>query len=76
VWEPAWKWSAIRTAGLATQPRDLTARIDAIFSSSDPERSVESCAELFRDTLLLVPPSIDIALPLANIEASLRARTP
>jgi hypothetical protein len=76
TWEPAWKWTAIRTADLAIKPRDLTARIDAILSSSDLEQSVRSCAELFRDTLLMVPPDIDVALALANIEDSLRARTP
>jgi hypothetical protein len=76
VWEPAWKWTALRTSDLDSKPKDLTARVDAILAMTDLEQSIRSCAELFRDTLLLVPPNIDVALPVANIEASLRARTP
>ncbi len=66
-WEPDWKWIAYTTADLALKPADLVERINAIFSSSQPEQSLLLCHALIHDTLLLVPPAYDVSCALALI---------
>ncbi|MDQ2907062.1 MAG: DUF4037 domain-containing protein [Ktedonobacteraceae bacterium] len=66
-WEPVWKWLAYTTANLALKPADLVERINAIFSSSQPEQSLLLCRNLVHDTLLLVPPVYDVSCALALI---------
>jgi hypothetical protein len=76
VWEPAWKWADQRVEQLDVKPPQLTERVDAILSLADLEGSLTMCAELFLDTLALVPREIDVSAPATNIRRSLRDRTP
>jgi hypothetical protein len=43
---------------------------------TDLAGSLEACAELVRDTLLLAPEHIDVRRPLRATEQSLRERAP
>ena len=76
VWEPAWKWSPLRTAALLSKPDRLMERLDTILSMSDLDRSLTTCAELFLDTLRLVPADVDVSDAVMTIERGLRERAP
>ena len=73
-WEPDWKWLRHRTQDFAVVPDRLAERIDAIFSSSDPQRAVEQCLELILDTLRLLPPRPDATHAIAIVEEYLARR--
>ena len=76
IWEPAWKWSARRYGELTVQPARMAERIDEILSFVNLERSCQVCAELFDDTLALVPADVDVTSARNTILASLRDRAP
>ena len=73
-WEPDWKWLRRRTQDFEVVPDRLAERIDAIFSSSDPQRAVEQCLELILDTLRLLPPRPDATHAIAIVEEYLARR--
>jgi hypothetical protein len=71
-WEPNWKWVKPETRNLIIKPEHLNNRINATFSSPNPKQNVANCMQLILDTLLLVPPSYDVARAMATIQESLR----
>ena len=74
TWEPDWKWLRERTRDLEVAPERLAERIDAIFSSSDPQRAVEQCLELILDTLRLLPERSDARDAITIVEEHLAGR--
>ena len=75
-WEPDWKWLHETTAALRLKPDRLAERIDAAVAAGGTTGAVRICYELVRDTLAIVPSSIDVGQARHTIQASLAAHPP
>jgi hypothetical protein len=73
-WEPDWKWLPEVTSGLAVQPPDLVARINAVFEAPALTDRVEGAHRLVLDTLDLLPPSESARQARETIASSLATR--
>ena len=75
-WEPPrWKWSSHYAEALDLAPPRLSERIRAALLEPDSLAAVRAMLELLRDTLELVPASIDVRAARRGIEARLAAVT-
>lgn len=75
-WEPPrWKWSSHYAETLEVAPPRLSERIRAALVEPDSLAAVRAMLELLRDTLELVPASIDVRAARRGIEARLAAVT-
>lgn len=59
-WEPDWKWLAPESNRLRSRPPRPTARVDEIFTPSDPRESAVRCLRLILDVLELAPDRHDL----------------
>ncbi len=71
-WEPDWKWLAPESRRLTQMPRDLVARVNAVFALDDPVRSARGCLELILDILDLVPEQYDVGVQQARVREALQ----
>lgn len=71
-WEPDWKWLASESRRLTQIPRDLVARVNAVFALDDPVRSARGCLELILDILDLVPEQYNMGVQKARVREALQ----
>lgn len=72
-WEPNYKHLETTLSTLTVRPDRLLERINNVFSATEPSERVRHCLTLMRDTLKLVPSSIDVSRAMQVITDSLRA---
>lgn len=58
-WEPDWKRIKYIVEDLAVKPNDLYDRINKIVTVNNSQESLDTCFELIKDTLLLIPRELD-----------------
>lgn len=59
-WEPDWKRIKYIVEDLAIKPNDLYDRINRIVTLNNSQKSLETCFELIKDTLALIPRELDV----------------
>jgi hypothetical protein len=70
-WEPDHKWTDAAALDLPISPPDLSARLNEVFTLTDPVRSIDTMFTLILETLSLVPSEYDVSAARASIMAGL-----
>ena len=74
-WEPDYKWLWFEQHRLQQKPERLVERVNEVFASEDAAHSIAVCFGLILDTLALVPPPHDVAVPMQRIREALQPNT-